>query len=225
MTRKAAAQQLGQVQHLHPHELPLLLRKVCTFLKSPSWDTRIAASQAVHAILSQVPQWQGARGQHSNDNGEKEGPEEQPAADEPPDRLSFATFDVAVVLARRHYLTASEGREFDADDERHGGVDPKERLKAQRTALNQRLGLDLAAKLGIDTGDLVQAEDLEVHRQQQQQQRPNDGTGEPTVQEEMSRLSSREANRAKRKASPRISLFKDFQPGTIQYQTQYRIQY
>lgn len=57
MTRKAAACQLGEVQKLHPHELHNLLSRIHTYLHSPSWETRVAAGQAVQAILSNVPEW------------------------------------------------------------------------------------------------------------------------------------------------------------------------
>lgn len=58
VTRKAAALQLGEVQRLHPHELHNLLASVCKYLCHPAWETRIAAGQAVEAILSNVPAWQ-----------------------------------------------------------------------------------------------------------------------------------------------------------------------
>uniref|UniRef100_A0A8C1HA85 B-TFIID TATA-box binding protein associated factor 1 n=1 Tax=Cyprinus carpio carpio TaxID=630221 RepID=A0A8C1HA85_CYPCA len=57
VTRKAAAQQLGDVVKLHPHELNNLLSKVLTYLRSPNWDTRIAAGQAVEAIVRNIPEW------------------------------------------------------------------------------------------------------------------------------------------------------------------------
>lgn len=57
VTRKAAACQLGEVQKLHPHELHNLLNRILTYLHSPNWDTRIAAGQAVQAIVSNVPEW------------------------------------------------------------------------------------------------------------------------------------------------------------------------
>ncbi|MEE6522608.1 hypothetical protein FKM82_021217 [Ascaphus truei] len=57
VTRKAAAQQLGEVVKLHPHELNNLLSKVLLYLRSPNWDTRIAAGQAVEAIVKNVPHW------------------------------------------------------------------------------------------------------------------------------------------------------------------------
>ena len=180
VTRKAAAQQLGEVQRLHPHELPLLLKKVLVYLKSSSWDTRIAAAQAINSVISQVPQWN---------------PDPQPVKIEgikeetclPVDKLKFENFNIHNVLSNRHYLTASEGKEFDNSEILMR--DPKERLAFQREALNTKLGLDLAAKLGIDTGDIVSAEDLEVAP-----------TPPPPPEDLKGSLSSREANRAKRKA-------------------------
>jgi TATA-binding protein-associated factor len=57
LTRKAAALQLGEVQRLHPHELHNLLHKLRQYLHSNSWDTRIAASLAVEAIVNNVQLW------------------------------------------------------------------------------------------------------------------------------------------------------------------------
>ena len=56
-TKRAVVQQLGEVQRLYPHELHHLLAKVSVLLRSVKWDTRIAAANAIAAILSQVPQW------------------------------------------------------------------------------------------------------------------------------------------------------------------------
>ena len=60
MIRKSAAEQLGQVQKLHPHELNNLLSKVHVYLESNNWDTRIAAGHAIEAICRNVPQWEPA---------------------------------------------------------------------------------------------------------------------------------------------------------------------
>lgn len=57
MTRSAAAKQLGEVQKLHPHELNTLLTRVSNYLRSSNWETRVAASEAVRAIVANVPQW------------------------------------------------------------------------------------------------------------------------------------------------------------------------
>lgn len=193
VTRKAAAQQLGEVQRLHPHELPLLLKKIFVHLKSPSWDTRIAASQAINAVISHVPQWDPLPliVKSENDTNLPSGKLSQ---------LKFNTFSIGTVLANRHFLTASEGKEFDDDD--FSSADPKERLARQRKALNDSLGLELAAKLGIDTGEIVSAEDLTG--QQDQTVNVSDISPATPIDEEAERLnkqlSSREANRAKRKA-------------------------
>lgn len=57
LTRKAASQQLGEVVKYHPHELQHLLNRVFQLLCSSSWDTRIAASQAVEAVCFNTPEW------------------------------------------------------------------------------------------------------------------------------------------------------------------------
>lgn len=57
ITRSAAAKQLGEVQRLHPHELNTLLSRIATYLHSTCWETRVAAAEAVRAIVSNVPQW------------------------------------------------------------------------------------------------------------------------------------------------------------------------
>lgn len=57
-TRNAAAVQLGEIVRLHPYELDNLLDRLHYFITSKSWDTRIAASQAVQAIVSNLPKWE-----------------------------------------------------------------------------------------------------------------------------------------------------------------------
>lgn len=57
VTRSAAAKQLGEVQRLHPHELHTLLGRVMTYIRSSNWETRIAAGEAVQAIIGNLPQW------------------------------------------------------------------------------------------------------------------------------------------------------------------------
>ena len=185
VTRKAAAQQLGEVQRLHPHELPLLLKKIFVHLKSPSWDTRIASAQAINSVISHVPQWEPPPQQVKSENIKPEGSDSG--------CLKFDSFNICTVLANRHYLMASEGKEFDDLDP--ALTDPKERIARQRNALNDRLGLgEFATKLGFNTEDLVTAEDLGGSNHQVVDE---DETDENYLKQN---LSSREANRAKRKA-------------------------
>lgn len=37
-----------------------VIYKVLTYLRSPNWDTRIAAGQAVEAIVKNIPEWKPA---------------------------------------------------------------------------------------------------------------------------------------------------------------------
>lgn len=82
ITRRAAASQIGEIQKYHPHELFNLLNRVCVFyslslfstffplclkpqvqiyplLRSRSWETRVAAAQAIDAIAGHIPPWKG----------------------------------------------------------------------------------------------------------------------------------------------------------------------
>ncbi|KAF4522501.1 hypothetical protein B566_EDAN002586 [Ephemera danica] len=185
-TRRAAAQQLGQVQRLHPHELHHLLARISTLLHSPSWDTRIAAGQAVEAVVRNVPAWDPPP--CSQMPVKKE--ERENAAS---GRMSFKTFELEKVLMQGAQLAGSEGREFDPEegDARSAG----ERLVQQRAAINEQLGVPGAAD------DLVSVEDLEIDIPMMEDMQ-NKKSVATVVQETMvnSGLSSREINRARRVA-------------------------
>ncbi|XP_050311061.1 TATA-binding protein-associated factor 172 isoform X6 [Anthonomus grandis grandis] len=158
ITRSAAAKQLGEVQRLHPHELNTLLSRTAAYLRSNSWETRIAASEAVRAIVSNVPQW--------NPQGlleEVKGENDVGVSASCVGRLRFDQFDMEKVLAKSSHLMASEGKEFDLEEDSALGLDLKERLAKQRQSLNSKLGLDGAAKIGFDTASLFSNEDLIAH--------------------------------------------------------------
>ncbi|XP_057704435.1 TATA-binding protein-associated factor 172 [Corythoichthys intestinalis] len=152
VTRKAAAQQLGEVVKLHPHELNNLLAKVLTYLRSPNWDTRIAAGQAVEAIVKNIPEWNPA----PNPKEESLSPEEPSC-----DRLSFYHFDISRLLKHGASLLGSAGVEFELQDDKMCEMDPKERLACQRKLLQKKLGLDIGAAIGMDTEELFNDEDLD----------------------------------------------------------------
>uniref|UniRef100_A0A667ZL40 B-TFIID TATA-box binding protein associated factor 1 n=1 Tax=Myripristis murdjan TaxID=586833 RepID=A0A667ZL40_9TELE len=184
VTRKAAAQQLGDVVKLHPHELNNLLSKVLTYLRSPNWDTRIAAGQAVEAIVKNIPEW---------DPAPK--PKEEDSAC---DRLSFYHFDISRLLKHGASLLGSAGAEFELQDDKSGEVDPKERLARQRKLLQRKLGLDMGAAIGMDTEELFNDEDLDYTCQ---------SSGPRTMQaaelidsEFRPGMSNRQKNKAKRMA-------------------------
>lgn len=161
VTRRAAAVQLGEVQKLHPHELHNLLAKVRKYLHSSSWDTRIAASQAVEAIISHVPQWD-PPGLSEEEQAQGE-PVKPGAAKSPSHWMRFENFDLHQVLKHGGDLLASEGSEFDLDDDLLGGTQSKEVLLRQRRLLNRRLGLVMAERIGLDTSEIFSAEDLSLN--------------------------------------------------------------
>uniref|UniRef100_A0A1I8PPP2 TATA-binding protein-associated factor 172 n=1 Tax=Stomoxys calcitrans TaxID=35570 RepID=A0A1I8PPP2_STOCA len=138
VTRKAAAKQIGEIQKLYPQELHTLLNRLIGYLHSSSWDTRIAAAQAVEAILSNVPEW---RPELYAAPIKKEIKKEETAADEESSchsnasstttatsvsvnsdlykerYLSFAEFNLEQVLKKGARLIGSEGLEFDFNEE------------------------------------------------------------------------------------------------------------
>ncbi|XP_072292356.1 TATA-binding protein-associated factor 172 [Eucyclogobius newberryi] len=168
VTRKAAAQQLGEVVRLHPHELNNLLSKVLTFLRSPNWDTRIAAGQAVEAIVKNVPEW------NPSPRPKHESCEDLSPEDSSCDRLSFLHFDISRLLKHGASLLGSAGAEFELPDDKTAEMDPKERLSRQRKLLQKKLGLDIGAAIGMDTDELFNDEDLDCSVS-----RPQAGRGAP----------------------------------------------
>uniref|UniRef100_A0A8C5E6B9 BTAF1 RNA polymerase II, B-TFIID transcription factor-associated n=1 Tax=Gouania willdenowi TaxID=441366 RepID=A0A8C5E6B9_GOUWI len=155
VTRKAAAQQLGEVVKLHPHELNNLLSKVLTYLRSPNWDTRIAAGQAVEAIVKNIPVWD------PSPKPKEETCDDLSADDSSCDRLTFYHFDISRLLKHGASLLGSAGVEFELQDDKIGEMDPKERIARQRKLLQKKLGLDMGAALGMDTSELFNDEDLD----------------------------------------------------------------
>ncbi|XP_047507448.1 TATA-binding protein-associated factor 172 isoform X2 [Pieris napi] len=194
-TRRAAARQLGEVQKAHPEELHRLLARLMKHFRSPAWETRIAATQAVEAILSNVPEW------HPNFTGCKE---EDQKEEEGLSLLRCETFDIERVLEHGAHLMGSEGHEYEMDEEPQSAAEMQERLAKQRQQLNARLGLDMAATLGVDLTSVYTNEDLcpvkiEKPNKTNVVRRP--------IQEVLPTkpLSSREMNVAKRKARAAFS--------------------
>ncbi|XP_057659908.1 TATA-binding protein-associated factor 172 isoform X3 [Diorhabda carinulata] len=192
-TRSAAAKQLGEVQRLYPHELKTLLSRTSTYLRSPSWETRIAASEAVRAIVANVTEW--------NPHGIDLKPDDQPQSLSGIGRLRFSQFNIHTVLANSTHLMASEGKEFDSEED--ATIDSKEKMARQRQQLNARLGLNIAAEMGIDTSNIFTNEDLidnsdgKSDFQNQNKKNVRDIICPSPSNKE---LSLREINRAKRKA-------------------------
>ncbi|KAK2530509.1 Btaf1 [Columba guinea] len=197
VTRKAAAQQLGEVVKLHPHELNNLLSKVLVYLRSTNWDTRIAAGQAVEAIVRNVPEW------NPTPRSKQEQGSESPMEDSPStDRLRFDRFDICRLLKHGASLLGSAGAEFEVQDDKSGEIDPKERIARQRKLLQKKLGLDMGAAIGMNTEDLFNDEDLDYSPSSVSlvNKQPTLQAAELIDSEFRAGMSSRQKNKAKRMA-------------------------
>lgn len=195
VTRKAAAQQLGEVVKLHPHELNNLLNKVLIFLRSPNWDTRIAAGQAVEAIVKIVPDWS-PTARIKKEAGSECSNDESSASD----RLSFERFDISKLLKHGASLLGSAGVEFEVQDDKLGDVDPKERIARQRKLLQRKLGLDMGAAIGMNTEELFNDEDLDYLPTNTLVNKPTLQAAEFIDTEFLPGMSNRQKNKAKRMA-------------------------
>uniref|UniRef100_A0A8D8QXG5 TATA-binding protein-associated factor 172 n=1 Tax=Cacopsylla melanoneura TaxID=428564 RepID=A0A8D8QXG5_9HEMI len=199
-TRQAAATQLGELQRLHPHELHTLLRRTYNLLRSSLWDTRVAASQAVGAVVKYTPPWNPPEGNEGDGDGGG-GP-----------HLTLDMLDIACILDSSQELTASQGNEFDMEEDTtsatSGVINTKDSLQRARQQLNAKLGFPLVDPSVTDS--LVTKEDLLTNRMTKDNEdvKPNVGdilsSGSFTCSTPGSAssigMSSREANRARRKA-------------------------
>ncbi|XP_018335221.1 TATA-binding protein-associated factor 172 [Agrilus planipennis] len=209
VTRLAAARQLGEVQKLHPHELNTLLSRTAGYLRSVNWDTRIAAAEAVRAIVSNVPEWNPSGVPKSDDDGQTQFLSSI-------GRLRFSHFDMEKVLANSTHLMGSEGTEYDVEEDGSTGADLKEKMARQRQCLNARLGLDVATKIGLDTSGIFSNEDLAVascikSENHIKTEENNKKSVKDVIFGEVG-LSSREMNRAKRKARQAVNKQRSREP-------------
>lgn len=195
VTRKAAAQQLGEVVKLHPHELNNLLSKVLLYLRSPNWDTRIAAGLAVEAIVKRVPAWNPST-RLKREAGSECSSDESPLSD----RLSFDRFDISRLLKHGASLLGSAGVEFEVQDDKSVDVDPKERIARQRKLLQKKLGLDMGAAIGMNTEELFNDEDLDYMPSNTLVNKPALQAAEFIDSEFLPGMSNRQKNKAKRMA-------------------------
>ncbi|KAG0222703.1 TATA-binding protein-associated factor mot1 [Mortierella sp. GBA43] len=199
--RATAAQQLGDIQKQHPSELFNLLSRVLVHLRSKNWDTRIAAGQALEAIVANIRL---LTEQVKTEDGESG---QQLAAEQKFDRLSFSNFDISQVLQNGKLLLGSAGKEYDLD---LSDLDPAERLALQKKNLAANLGL---TSQFMDV-DLVDEADLSgpkpLPKPIKQEQLPgsvNSGSSKAPLPSpglhndvDLEGLSARERNKLKRRA-------------------------
>lgn len=175
-----------------------LLNRLIVYIHSNNWETRVAASQAVQAILENVPQWEPKCVSIKKEEGTN-GSEVKPDT-----RFSFGKFNLEMILEKGARLMGSEGKEFDyADENEH--IDDKEMLIKQRALLNEKLGFSAAKSLGIDLDEMVSLEDMAPIQRPKTETSPNKMINVQDIinnqaSSSSQSMSSREMNRAKRKA-------------------------
>ncbi|OCK95910.1 uncharacterized protein K441DRAFT_657898 [Cenococcum geophilum 1.58] len=153
LIRNTAADQLADVQKQHPDELFNLLTRVIPYLRSKSWETRIAAAKAVGGIASNAEKFDpnaeddpiksrsNGHGPANASNGsfiKEENVEierDLPISD---DQLDLKTLDISSILRYGKTLLGSAGKEYDF---KLAAMDPAERLAHQKKSLTARLGL------------------------------------------------------------------------------------
>lgn len=210
---------MADIQKKHPHDLFNLLTRVSPFLKSKSWDTRVAAAKAIAGIV------ENSRPYDPNQDEDQDtlapataktdtepltikAEEEDSSAEL--DHLQLETLDVAAILANGKKLLGSAGKEYDYF---LLAMDPVQRLAHQKKNLTARLGLggEYTEEELINDGDFrppilrVDSSVLSEHQPHSPAhgrpasiQSPHDQ--HPAQGEEMTGLSKRQLNMLKRKS-------------------------
>lgn len=124
----------------------------------------MAASEAVRAIVKNVPEWKPIGIDVKAEDDGQSNPLSTIG------RLRFQQFEMAKVLANSTHLMASEGKEYDIEEDSTLGIDLKEKMAKQRQLLNARLGLDVVSNIGLDMSSLFTNEDFAVNTETQDTQ-------------------------------------------------------
>ncbi|XP_050421403.1 TATA-binding protein-associated factor 172 [Adelges cooleyi] len=148
VTRKTAANQLGQVIRFHPHELKPLLERISTYLYSSSWDTRIAASQAIEAVILQIPQWCPC-GLPSTKYEYNDLEVDEKRSN---NKLSFNTFDLANIM-NSSTLTNSLDPEQQIPNTYDNDIEKV--IQSQQKIINKTLGLEILGSSIITSEDIM----------------------------------------------------------------------
>ncbi|KAL5254709.1 hypothetical protein ACHWQZ_G014221 [Mnemiopsis leidyi] len=173
VVRTAAAKQLGDIQQSHPLELQNLLQRVYVHLKSKTWESRIAAGEAISAIVQHVPLWGNCK-----------------VEEELCSYLTFQTFSLEDVIRHGTPLLGSIGTEFDSHS--------ADQAASQKQRLSKELGLTVGNVNLSD--DLFNDEDLIQSPAPSNFKTAEIKRSISSLLNGEETLSARERNKAKRKA-------------------------
>ncbi|KAF1958260.1 hypothetical protein CC80DRAFT_559169 [Byssothecium circinans] len=224
LIRNTAADQLADVQKQHPEDLFNLLTRVIPYLRSRSWETRVAAAKAVGGIVVNAEKFDPnaddepiksenhAHVKSENGNGVVKHENGNDASD----LLHLSTLELGSILKFGRPLLGSAGKEYDY---KLAAMDPAARLEHQKKSLTARLGLggeytdadlftesDIAASAsGVKTPAMHRL-DTDISRADSQPSAyaPSPPPGTPTTGDQ-GQLSKRQLNALKRKAKKEIS--------------------
>ncbi|KAI6652317.1 TATA-binding protein-associated factor [Oopsacas minuta] len=194
--RKAAADQIGEIQKYHPSELNSLLPRVKKYLHSNTWETRIAAAHALHAIIINVPHTELFDSSGATPNLSL---------------FSLETFDICQILNHGIPLLGSAGNEYAYESSNTCTQEVVTgTTELNKIQLEKRLGLVASGKV-FSTGleGLFDADDFTIHEDQTQESAstedpavPIHSDSEPMVLDtpSTSSLSVREKAQLKRKS-------------------------
>lgn len=202
-TRLAAATQIGDIQKTCPQGLHNLLNRILAYLRHSSWDTRISAAQAIESVVKNVPQWS------PDIMFSEEGEESKKKSNEK--MLDLNNFVIDEILKKGARLMGSEGSEFDHNDSKESKEPTQVKLNRQRALLNEKLGLTQASDLGFNLTEMISDSDMIIERNLLNQDDIKYSIEELLIikslpqgqngdQSNSSSLSTREINRARRKA-------------------------
>ncbi|KFM23377.1 TATA-binding protein-associated factor 172 [Auxenochlorella protothecoides] len=163
-TRQEAGNQIVGILRSHPEQLPGVLGAVSALLRSPNWDTRLAAARClgsaamhfVHATPADIAAASGLDAVALEAELDREEPipdgtvKAEQDGDEGP--LTLENLDIQEIVDNCPPLLASGGEEYAAQ--------AAEGVAAQRSALRKRLGLGGAAGGFMDDAELFKDEDL-----------------------------------------------------------------
>ncbi|KAF9690891.1 hypothetical protein EKO04_011062 [Ascochyta lentis] len=157
LIRNTAAEQLADVQKQHPEDLFNLLNRVVPFLRSKSWETRVAAAKAVGGIVANAEKYDpnaedeplkseikpetNGHTKEEDTNGdavkkEENGDVEMPSAT---DKFDLNTLDIISILKNGNHLVGAASKELDY---KLLSMNPADRLAYQKNILTKRLGLE-----------------------------------------------------------------------------------
>lgn len=160
MIRNTAAEQLADVQKQHPEDLFNLLNRVVPFLRSKSWETRVAAAKAVGGIVANAekydpnaedepikPEVKAETNGHAKEEDaddaavkkEENGDVEMPLAPAAHAKFDLNTLDIAAILKDGSHLVGAASKELEF---KLLSMNPADRLAYQKEVLPKRLGLE-----------------------------------------------------------------------------------